>query len=918
MMSSESSTLSVAFVSETPLSDVTYPSERETDVVLRDGTTVHVRAIRAEDEAAIRQFLHGLSADSIGFRFFGAASLEWATKWSLDVDYADRFGLVAVSGDPPAVVAHATYVRMNERKAEIAFLVADAWQERGISTILLAHLAEVADHHGISTFVAEVLPHNHRMIGVFRASGFPVDMRSTPDAIEIELPTSLTATGLKRFQERDRIAAVAAARAFLDPRSVAVIGGSRHRGTVGGEILHNLLAAEFQGAVYAVNRDAEVVQSLPGYRSIGDVGAPVDLAVVVVPAQDVVPVAHECAGAGVRALLVISAGFGEAGAEGARRQQQLVEVCREGGMRLVGPNCLGVINTAPEVRLNATFAPRQPARGRIGFMSQSGSFGIAIIEAAERLGVGLSSFVSVGNKVDLTGNEFLQYWEEDDSTDVAMLYLESVANPRKFARLARRIARCKPVLAVKSGRSAAGARATTSHTGARISASDVTVDALFEQAGVIRADTLHELFHVAALVTKQPIPRGERVVIVTNGGGPGIMCADACQANGVAVPLLSAELEARLGEFLPAEASLGNPVDMLATASADDYRRTLRVLLDADVADAIIAIFVPPLVTTGTDVAAAICEVAETTEDVLICTVFMTSSGPPTELCSEGAAVPAFEFPEDAARAVALAARHGRWRARGEGATWESTDARPERAAAIISDELGRGGGWLSPATSIALLSCYGLPLIETRVVADAAGAVAAAAELGTPVVLKANARGFGSKAAAGAVKLGLLDPAAILAAAAEIDANVSRAGSRPDGLIVQKMAPSGIELIVGMVHDPSFGPVLACGPGAKTTGVMKDIAVRITPVTDLDAREMLRSLQSFPILDGAVGGAHHDVAAVEQLLMGVGALVDAHPEVAELDLNPVIATPDRALIVDAQVRVGAVPPPSPMPSVDA
>jgi len=395
------------------------------------------------------------------------------------------------------------------------------------------------------------------MIGVFRASGFPIDMHSTPDGIEIELPTCLSAEGIERFRERDRIAAIAAARSFLAPRSVAVIGASRRRGTLGGEIFHNLLAAEFQGVVYAVNHNAEAVQSVQGYRSIGEIPATVELAVVVVPAESVAAVAHECAEAGVRALLVISAGFGEAGEEGERRQRELVAVCRDRGMRLVGPNCLGVLNTAPDVRLNATFAPRQPAPGRIGFMSQSGSFGIAIIEAADRLGVGLSSFVSVGNKVDLTGNEFLQYWEQDPCTDVALLYLESIANPRKFARLTRRIARKKPILVVKSGRSAAGARATSSHTGARISASDVTVDALFDQAGVIRADTLHELFDVAALLTKQPVPRGERVVIVTNGGGPGIMCADACQAHGVAVPQLPPALSSQLAEFLPPAASLG-------------------------------------------------------------------------------------------------------------------------------------------------------------------------------------------------------------------------------------------------------------------------------------------------------------------------------------------------------------------------
>ncbi len=435
---------------------------------------------------------------------------------------------------------------------------------------------------------------------------------------------------------------------------------------------------------------------------------------------------------------------------------------------------------------------------------------------------------------------------------------------------------------------------------------------------MIRADTLHELFDVATLVSKQPIPRGDRVVIVTNGGGPGIMCADACQARGVMVPELPDELKAEIEKFLPAAASVGNPVDLLATASADDYRRTLSVLLAAPCRRRDHRDLRSAAGDAGTDVAAAIREVAESSDDVLISTVFMTSAGPPAELCSERVEVPAFDFPEDAARAVALAARHGRWRARGEGAIWTPSDARPERAAAIISDELGRGGGWLSPASAIAPLDCYALPLLETRVVTSPDEAVAAAVELGTPVALKANARGLVGKSAAGAVKLGLPDAAAILRAAAEIDANVDRAGYRPDGLIVQKMSTGGIELIVGMVHDASFGPVPACGPGAKTTGVMNDIAVRITPVTDLDVREMLHSLQSFSMLEGDSDGPHHDLAAVEQLLMGVSALVEAHPEIAERDPNPVVASPDGALIVDAQVRVEPVSPPSPIPSLDA
>ena len=513
-----------------------HPRQCEADVVLRDGSTIHVRPVRADDEAGIRAFLSEVSSESIGFRFFGAADLNWVTAWSLDVDYVDRFALVAETGEPARIVAHAAYVRINAERAEVAFLVADAWQGRGISTIALAHLATIAAGNGITTFVAEVLPANHRMIEVFRQSGFPVKTRSSRDAIEIEFPTSLSPEAIERFEERERVAAVAAVKRFVEPGSVAVVGASRRRGTIGGEILHNLITNGFTGAVYAVNEKADVVQSLPAYRSVGEIPGAVDLAVVAVPAAHVLDIARQCAAAGVRALLVISAGFAETGAEGAEGQRLLLEVCRQSGMRLIGPNCLGVLNTAPAVGLNATFAPRPAAAGRVGFLSQSGGLGIAIIEAAERLGVGLSSFVSVGNKADMSGNDFLEYWEQDPGTDVALLYLESFGNPRKFARVARRFAERKPLLAVKSGRSAAGARATTSHTGALLSASDVTVDALFHQAGVIRTDTLHELFDVAALLAAQPVPGGDRIAIVTNGGGPGIMCADACQAAGAQVP----------------------------------------------------------------------------------------------------------------------------------------------------------------------------------------------------------------------------------------------------------------------------------------------------------------------------------------------------------------------------------------------
>jgi acyl-CoA synthetase (NDP forming) len=498
------------------------------------------------------------------------------------------------------------------------------------------------------------------------------------------------------------------------------------------------------------------------------------------------------------------------------------------------------------------------------------------------------------------------------------MYLESFGNPRKFARIAPRFARRKPLLAVKSGRSVAGARATSSHTGALLSASDVTVDALFEQAGVIRTDTLHELFSVGALLAVQPVPRGDRIAIVTNAGGPGILAADACQAAGVQVPELPADVQEALAEFLPVAASLRNPVDMVATASADDYRRALRTLLESRACDAILAIFLPALVTDAADVATTVREVAESEHEVPIAAVFMTSDELPSELHSDGVRVPGYEFPEDAARAVALAARYGRWRSRPEGTVSALTGTYPERAAAIISRELATGAGWLSSAAVAGLLECYGLPLIATGVVADAKHAVAAAAELGVPVALKASAPGLVHKSDAGGVRLGLKGAKSVRAAAAEIEASLNRAGERLEGLIVQPMAPAGVELIVGVVNDRSFGPVLACGAGGTTAELIKDVAVRITPLADTDASEMLRSLRTFPLLDGYRGTPPCDLHAIEDVLLRVSAMVEAHPEIAELDCNPLIAGPKGAVIVDARVRVEPARPSPPIPSLAA
>ena len=902
---------------QTPASARAYPGDRATDVVLRDGSTAHVRPIRPADHDAIRAFLDGISRDSIALRFFGAANLNWAADWSVDVDYVNRYGLIAETGTPARVIAHAAYIRIDRSRAEVAFLVADDYQGHGLSTIMLAHLAEAAGAESISTFVADVLPANHRMIETFRQSGFPVELRSEPGVIKIEFPTSISAEGAARFAERDRTAAVAAVRRVLEPRSVAVIGGSRRRGTVGGELLHNLLAADFGGAVHVVNTHGGNVQGIDACASITDLPEPVDLAVIAVPAASVLDVARDCAEAGAHALVVISAGFAELGPDGVERQRQLLSICREAGMRLVGPNCLGVLNTAADVRLNATFAPHQAPPGAIGFLSQSGGLGIAMIEAASRLRIGLSSFVSVGDKADLSGNDFLQYWEQDPRTRVALLYLESFGNPRKFARIARRLSAHKPVIAVKGGRTPAGSRGTASRTGAILSVSDVTVDALFEQAGVIRTETLAEMFNIAALLSMQPVPAGDRIAIVTNARGPGIVCADDCQAIGARVPQITGELAEKLAAGLPVAASVTNPVDMIATATADQYRTTLLTLTHSELFDAILAIFVPPLVTQATDVAAAIRDASAESPQCAIAAVFMTAEGPPPELADGDASVPGFQFPEDAARAVARAARHGRRRRRADGVALQTPIPAVARGAAIISRELTDGGEWISPQAVAALLDCHGIPRApQVLVTGDDDDVVDAAVKLGLPVAIKAIASGVLHKTEVGAVAVGLDSPQAVHDAAARIRSAVAAAGHEASALLVQPMICGPAELLIGVVQDPSFGPLLACGAGGTSAELLGDMAVRSTPVTDVDAQEMLAGLRTFKLLTGYRGASPCDLDAVHNVILRVSAMVEAHHEIVELDCNPVIAGPTGAVVVDARIRLRAPDAALPIPAV--
>jgi acetyl coenzyme A synthetase (ADP forming)-like protein len=878
-------------------------------VVLRDGSTVRLRPVRPEDEAALREFFAGLDARSRAFRFFsGAVDVERVAMSLADVDYAERYGLVAVRGED-RVIGHGLYVGGPDECAEVAFAIAAELQGKGLGTILLAHLAEVASENGYATFVADVLPQNHRMIEMFRESGLPTQVRSEPGVLRVEMPTSFTAAARERFEDRDRLAAQAAVRAVFEPSSVALVGASRKPGSVGAEVLRNLVESGYKGALYPINPGAEELQGVRAYPSLAAVPGEVELAVIAVPATAVIEVAREAAARGARALVVLSAGFSETGEEGTRRERELLAVCRETGMRLVGPNCLGVLSTAAEAPLNATFIPDPPPPGRVAFASQSGALGLALAEFSRERLLGVSSFVSLGNRADVTANDFLEFWEEDGRTSAALMYIESFSNPRRFSRVSRRVGRKLPVVAMKSGRSAAGARAASSHTGALLAASDRTVDALFAQSGVVRAETLAEMLDLAALFSAQPLPQGPRVAIVTNAGGPGIMCADACDAVGLEVPETPPQVREALREFANPAAGLGNPVDLIASATPEEFRQAIVALSAWEGIDAIVSIFIRPLATSTEEVAAAIGAAAgELARPIPLQAVFMTT-GERAPL-ARAAKVPIHVQPESAAQALGKAVAYAEWRRRPAPEPAEMEDGRRDEVAALIAEALAEGREWLGAGECERVLRCYGVATPESRTVADpAAAGAAAAAELGGRVALKAHGAGILHKSELGAVAVGLSGAEEVEAAAERMSATLAIQNLAPECFLVQQMVEDGTELLVGVASDPVFGPVVACGTGGTAVELLGDVALRVCPLTSTDATEMIHSLQTFPLLTGFRGSEPTNLQALEDLVLRIAALADTHHEIVELDLNPVLCTPTDAIAADARIRIAPAPP---------
>ncbi len=895
--------------------------EFSADAVLRDGGSIHLRAIRPDDKQRLVDHFNHLSARSVYFRFF--ASKLRLTDAELarftEVDFVNHVALVATlleEGEEHLIGVARYIVLQRERgkplRAEVAFAVADAHQGRGIATLLLERLARFAQAGGIEEFEASVLGENNRMLEVFGASGFQVRRSIEGGVFHVTFPTAPTEAAEQASHARELLADAQSIRPFLNPGSVAVVGASARPGSIGNALVVNLRRCGFTGPIYPVHPEAKEIGGLAAYPRVSAIPHKVDLVVIAVPAAAVEEVVADASRAGVHGVVVISSGFAEVSGEGRAAQARLRDLVRSSGMRMIGPNCLGVLNTDPAVSLNATFAPHWPPAGTIGMLSQSGALGLAMLDYAKGRHIGLSTFVSVGNKADVSSNDLLAYWAEDPRTRVVALYLESFGNPRKFARVAPEIARRKPIVAIKAGRSAAGARAAASHSAA-LANLDVAVDALFEQAGVIRTNTMEELFDVIELLSSQPPPAGPRVAIVTNAGGPGILAADACEARGLELPSPAPATAATLKSFLPAQAGLANPIDMIAAASPDDYARTIAAVASDPNFDSIIAMHIPTMVSVPDAIGAGIARgAAAAPAEKPVVAVYISSLGAPASIHggSRGP-LPCYAFPENAVIALAAAERHARWQRRERGEILALDRFAVASIRAVVDRVLASASEpcWLSSHDVAVLLQAAGIELAASERVAAGEPAAAAAERLGYPLVAKLLSPDVLHKSDVGGVVLGLRSAEEVVAAASRLAELARSRSARFDGVLLQREVTGGSEALVGVTTDPTFGPLVVYGLGGVLVELLRDVAIRLTPVSAIDAEGMIASLRSAALLDGYRGGPAGDRAALSGVIQRVSALVEVVPEIRELDLNPVkVLEPGRgAVVVDARVRLGRI-----------
>ncbi len=859
------------------------------DVILRDGRTLRLRPPLPADADAVLDFFSNLDDRSRYLRFHGTRRVgPDLLDGMLDPDWNVRGALIGVlrgQDGTEEVVAVASYARLRDpRLAEAAFAVATEMQGMGVGTRLVEQLASAAVGVGIATLVADVMAENDAMLQVFADTGYDIDRSFEDGEIQVQLRIAPSDRFLEAADRRDHTAVDRSLEPFFHPEAVAVIGASARPGAIGGAVFRNLVEGGFTGRAYPINRSGEPVAGVPSVRGIDEIAEPVDLVVVCVPAPAVHAAVESALVKGVRAVCVITAGFAETGPDGARAERELLALVRSYGARMIGPNCLGL--AASGVHMNATFSQAGFAPGRVAVSSQSGAVGLAVLEGLERRGLGVSSFVSVGNKADVSSNDLLEHWEDDPETGTIALYLESFGNPRRFGRIARRVSRTKPIVALKGGSTPIGSRAAQSHTAA-LAGSDAAVEALFRQSGVLRAATLEELLDLTDVLASQPLPRGRRTAILTNAGGLGILCGDACSNAGLELADLAQHTREHIAALVPGEATVQNPIDIIGSATPAMFGEvTPFVLADPDV-DAMIVLVTATAVADPDDVIAAISTAAARADKPVLCVV---TGGVSTH---HGDGLPTFAYPETAARVLGRVAERAEWLRRPIGRVRDAEVDR-EAAAAIVADTLAAGGeGWLDPAGVERLLAAYGIPTAAQRVVQTGSQALAAAEAIGFPLVVKAGAAGV-HKTEKGGVVLDVRTPAELAAATTSVGFPA----------VIQPMVRGGVEVMAGVMQDPVFGPVVAFGMGGTMAELLGEVRFAPAPLTDVDTDQLVAAGKAGALLAGLRGAAPADSAALADLVRRLGQLAADFHQIVELDLNPVIARPNGCIAVDARIRV--------------
>jgi acyl-CoA synthetase (NDP forming)/GNAT superfamily N-acetyltransferase len=896
----------------------TYQDSAESGrLILRDGSTAFLRVSEPADLDALREFFYQLSPESRKRRFFSSAkpSEDLLARQCDSSDPRSRLTLIVsrIVEGTSRIIATGSYAARDETSAEVAFAVDDEFQGKGLGGLLLERLALLAARHGFTRFWALTRVENRLMLETFRQSGFPLHSRVEDECVEIDFSVAPSEDSIGRSETRDQVFTTASLLPFFRPRSVAFVGASRDASSFGHRILSALVGGGFRGPIHAVNPKAERIGSLPTHSSARQLPPGSDLAIVAVPREAVLPAVDDCAAAGVRALLILTAGYAETGAEGRALQDRLLERVRGHGMRMVGPNSMGLINSHPDVRLNASLCRELPEHGSVAMSSQSGALGLGMLMLARQRHLGVSTFVSVGNKADISGNDLLQYWQGDEATRVILLYLESFGNPRRFARIARAVTRSKPIVVVKAGRRPS---ATADRTELPASlAADAPVDALFRQTGVIRAETLDEMFDLAAALDRQPLPAGRRVAVLSDGGGPGLLCAGACEAARLSVPPLSDSTKGRLAAFLAPATAIRNPLEIPFSSPAD-YARAVETLLVAEEVDALIAIHTPldandsaPMLEAIRQGLAAGRAAGGAGKPVLSCLVAKDDASPPIAAGAEN--IPTYAFPESAARVLGKIAAYAGWRAGPHGVIPDFDDIDPALARRVCRKAIEeRGAGWLTAGEARAVLAALRLPVAPGGIARTVDEAAQLASSIGFPVAVKLESRRILHKTEKGAVHLDVWDETAVRGAFETIRRSLGPGEDfGPDeGVLVQPMIGSDLEVKVRMVEDPSFGPLLVFGLAGIYVEVSADVSVRVTPLTDRAAAAMVREIRGYPLLEGYRRHRPADIEAIHDVLLRVSRLVEEVPDIAQLELEPVFVGPPGkgCRLAGARIRVAA------------